>query len=805
MPSNTNQSPTSRAQHGMYLFGDSSTYKHVKMWQHVIQMLEDSNSLGKSLALHCPRHPDTAIEVATPDDFAVKAPEGGCDLMCDGQLPCGHRCINKCHNIVLHQEVFCRKPCPRALPGCDHACPLPCGANCRPCKVQLHNVKLPCGHVEASLDCYLAQNPIRATCRKIVQVKVPLCGHTAERQCYEPDPGPNYQCMAECGGILPCSHECGSKCHMCRPREDGEIIRNNHPSCRKTCERPYTTCSHYCKETCHPESKCQLCSRPCEVRCAHSRCAKPCKEPCAPCAEECTWGCPHTGKCDLPCAVPCSKLPCSRRCESILACGHQCPSVCGETCPSTSYCQTCCPESTKGMMVDYLLCGTYGEANLDEDPCLVPDCGHLLTMSSMDGIFGLTDHYETDNDGTIIALKRSSVPFSAEGIKGCPVCRGSLRNINRYSRIIRRSAIDEATKRFISWSNAEFIGHANRLHSIQEQFAADQDIAQLRGDGDWRTTPDSELNRQSDTMILKGHRGQVMADFSRIKCLKSRHKQPYILRRKLNKFLHEVQESEQPFVRVWDLVQNRRRRDLSGHVNSDLVYDPTVVQLRASLMSLSLSIRFDITIIADALSLRKKMNGLGPRYHWGAIDLDVDFSKLRAECLDLVERLAAHQQHRLEIDTRVSFAHLAALERSAIAGSPKVDRLSYLRELGLEQLKYARQIHARHPGQTEGMMEGLDAVELMLNDGTFYNAVTSEEQRAIYKAMSAEFRGTGHWYTCANGHPFTVGECGMPMQQTRCPYCGSPIGGQHHQPAEGVRSLDEVEAAMGNMHLGGGT
>lgn len=151
----------------------------------------------------------------------------------------------------------------------------------------------------------------------------------------------------------------------------------------------------------------------------------------------------------------------------------------------------------------------------------------------------------------------------------------------------------------------------------------------------------------------------------------------------------------------------------------------------------------------------------------------------------------------------MSFAHLAALERSAVAGSLKTDRFNELRELGLEQINYARQIHNRYPGQTTGVMEGLEAVELMLNDGTFYNAVTSEEQRAIYKAMSAEFSGTGHWYACANGHPFTIGECGMPMQQTNCPYCGIPIGGQGHQPAEGVRSLDEVEASMGNMHLGG--
>jgi hypothetical protein len=38
---------------------------------------------------------------------------------------------------------------------------------------------------------------------------------------------------------------------------------------------------------------------------------------------------------------------------------------------------------------------------------------------------------------------------------------------------------------------------------------------------------------------------------------------------------------------------------------------------------------------------------------------------------------------------------------------------------------------------------------------------------------------------------FAIGECGMPMQQARCPECGAPIGGQHHTTGAGVtRALD---------------
>ena len=37
------------------------------------------------------------------------------------------------------------------------------------------------------------------------------------------------------------------------------------------------------------------------------------------------------------------------------------------------------------------------------------------------------------------------------------------------------------------------------------------------------------------------------------------------------------------------------------------------------------------------------------------------------------------------------------------------------------------------------------------------------------------------------GHPYTVGNCGMPMQETRCsaPGCGALIGGHNHKSSAG--------------------
>ena len=50
------------------------------------------------------------------------------------------------------------------------------------------------------------------------------------------------------------------------------------------------------------------------------------------------------------------------------------------------------------------------------------------------------------------------------------------------------------------------------------------------------------------------------------------------------------------------------------------------------------------------------------------------------------------------------------------------------------------------------MLAEVGDVEKMLRDSTFYAPVSNEEKAAVYAAMSHDFRGTGHWYYCANEH-----------------------------------------------------
>lgn len=67
------------------------------------------------------------------------------------------------------------------------------------------------------------------------------------------------------------------------------------------------------------------------------------------------------------------------------------------------------------------------------------------------------------------------------------------------------------------------------------------------------------------------------------------------------------------------------------------------------------------------------------------------------------------------------------------------------------------------------------------------------ELRAVVAALvskapslaDAGWTRQGHWYECANGHPYIITECGGATQASTCPECGAPIGGTNHRLTAG--------------------
>ncbi len=785
----------SRARHGMYLIGNSQTYGHVPMWAKVLEILENDGDIGKSLGLCCPRHPDISIEVSTPDDFVRLAPEGGCKAKCTLRLSCGHSCVNKCHSEPLHNAVVCLEPCPRSMPKCDHPCSRRCGEPCKSkCEYPVSNVKLPCGHNMDKLDCWKAQDASSVYCKKKVNKVVPNCQHTVEVHCGKSVLEEGFECPATCDFQLSCGHQCQQQCKDCR-RTINEVVERDHGNCTTLCGRSYTTCNHRCSQSCHPGEACPPCKEACEIQCSHSRCNKQCHEPCAPCAEACTWSCPHRGRCQLPCAVPCDLIPCSLRCQEVLTCGHQCPSLCGEKCPPAKYCQICAPRDVQEMMVDYILSSTYAEVDLDMEPCIIPSCGHIMTIESMDGHMGMSDHYIFAPDRSIADHKASSDPFTAD-LKGCPMCRAPLRDINRYGRIVRRGLLDESTKKFITWSNMQFFPLTERMHTEERLLSGQEienDAPRQRSSGLHRKTIATAAVR---SIHLQGSRAdQVIAILNLGPETRKRYNSIRLLRKDISGFLRQVSETEQPFGRIYEMVTDlRRRRSLA----STMEYPSNVLQVRNRLLATVLAIRCDFAILFDFLTFKRKVatRGLQLSGDWTTAELHLDFGANRKECENMIMEALARNQPMHEVEGRLYFARFTALERSNGEGTS-----TELLTEAEAHLGHARHVCEAHPGETAGMLSEITSVETMLHDGVFYSNVTTEEKRAIYAAMAREFQTTGHWYRCANGHPFTIGECGGAMEVTNCPVCGVAIGGRNHETVEGVTAAHDFDDMFGRLRV----
>lgn len=771
----------SRAQHGMFIIGNSETAGSVKMWANVLGILRAGGNVGSAFELQCARHPDNPIEVKHVEDFAQFSPEGGCNRRCDQRLRCGHSCINKCHSAMLHDAVKCLEPCPRPIKGCDHSCPRSCGDSCpEKCTQTVHDASrtLPCGHSQPDLPCWQSQDLSTVYCKTKVLRTIPGCHHKVELPCHVDYKSDKYECPARCDVLLQCGHSCKQRCKTCKKRTDGTITQENHGICGQVCGRDYTTCRHSCTEKCHGDKPCRLCNAQCEIFCSHSRCSKKCHEPCSPCAEQCCMSrCPHS-ECTLPCAAPCDWLPCSKRCEKMLPCGHQCPSICGEACPGTKFCQLCAPDSIKEMQVDYIMMLTYQEVDLSEDPCLFPGCGHIMTVANMDGHMDMAKHYNMSPAGTISGLKPAP-PFSNDELKTCPTCRGSLRNISRYGRIIRRALLDESTKKFIVSSHNEYLALHAQYQRDHDQLANTADIVQVGSMAPVKLNISGQVSNQIN--LIRHVVGSLL--------LNSRYKNILELRNRIQAHVKKVTKEEQPFKRVYDFCQDaRRRRDGS----SSFDFDQDVLQTKAHLMGTALLIRCELAILSDVVSVwRDKLPS-----HLRA-ECILSLSSNRERCLGLSQEAAQAKSPLQSVEALLFYAQYNAIERPFVSA----DMQEQLREEALDHVDTARKLCAANPGSTNGMVDEVDAVEKMLRASTFFSVVTSEERRAVLAAMATEFLGTGHWYYCENGHPFTVGECGMPMQQTRCPDCGAPAGGRDHASAAGVRRAEDLEMELRDLHL----
>jgi hypothetical protein len=71
--------------------------------------------------------------------------------------------------------------------------------------------------------------------------------------------------------------------------------------------------------------------------------------------------------------------------------------------------------------------------------------------------------------------------------------------------------------------------------------------------------------------------------------------------------------------------------------------------------------------------------------------------------------------------------------------------------------------------------------------------ISEQERVEIVKAIGLS---KGHWFKCAKGHVYCIGECGGAMEKAQCPECGETIGGERHTLAAGNMLAPEMDQAQ---------
>ncbi|KAK3317593.1 hypothetical protein B0T19DRAFT_294577 [Cercophora scortea] len=738
----------SRAKHGMYLIGNTSTYLHVDMWRDVHQQLTEMDAVGEAIALCCPRHPDTRIDCSKPQDFEQQSPEGGCNLPCDKRLePCGHRCQTKCHSDVLHAAFACPQPCPRIRTTCNHQCPRLCSESCGNCQVLVNDVQLPCDHVKDRVPCHMTRTPSLIQCVVQVEKQLPGCGHTIKTDCSRDIKSGAFLCPIKCSELLHCGHVCPGTCGVCRKQAIDGTVAIQHQTCTKACGRPSSICNHVCTRRCHDGEGCGGCTKRCEVRCPHSSCSLGCRDACAPCVEKCTWSCAHKGACSLPCAAPCDRLPCEQRCDRTLTCGHQCPSFCGEYCPQ-DLCQICCLQ--KDARVDLLEFKTFAEIDLNESPIVQLSCKHFFTGETLDGLVGMNDVYTMDRTGQYNGLKDLSAALS-RGVPACPDCKRPIRQFatKRYNRVVNRAVMDETSKRFL-------VEGRRRLEDLEKQLEKVED----------------KLSKPPKESIAAGVTATHHFRLSPSIGVEGRYTEGLSLEKEAGRVRQAMDAEHQPMKKLSDaIVTLRRRRNKAATLEEEMrnltVSDKAQnYDKQITLGARMIQLKVQEVMLRDKFNLLSK-NELGTSKPLPGGMPDKIATPFLQSCQKFVAEAAEAKLPRLAIPASLAYARVAQLDawywrtytakdlEGANSGEKKRGQARKQEETARVLLDDATTMCATLPNSKELMGAIKEAKRLY--EGPRYEDVTPEELAAIKTAMVSGRGGiathSGHWYNCANGHP----------------------------------------------------
>ncbi|XP_062987456.1 NFX1-type zinc finger-containing protein 1-like [Elgaria multicarinata webbii] len=607
---------------------------------------------------------------------------------------------------------------------------------------------------------------------------------------------PDGGCALKCETRLECGHPCTRRCHPCDREHrlnvckfpcSKDLCELNH-RCPKNCTEPcgpcevpvekvIPKCGHSQTVPCHVpatswicEEPCQKllgCGHPCKLQCGKDCRAVLCKEtvqvtlPCShatqtecfkqkmalPCHEKCL----QSLTCGHGCKGSCSECvqgrihaACRRKCSRVLLCSHVCQGSCSENCPP---CERACPNRCCHSRCSK----TCGEACFPcKQPCAWRCRHHQCTRMCSE----VCNRPRCDEPcPKTLKCKHPCVGLCGEPCP--PKCRACHQE--ELAEIFFGSE-DEPDSRFVV---LEDCGHVFEVGGLDQWMGGEASQAQARH-VQQKVCPKCSTPIQSNPR----YNDVIKATQQRIEEIK----------RKIRGSKEELQAGQAALLgrlmttpcasRYFEQAALMKRIETTGSLQSLRDWENTVnflvciQKLKNQAEKCTAERKGRLTEAAEVVEswvCRRKRGDTFTAQQLGECRNEI---KRISYLANIFERLSNYEQNQVPS----SAATLAVVDKVVSLLSEKAPFTEAHEEL------------------LQPMLETID--RLLPASGT---RLSQAERVSIMEAMRF---GSGRWYTCPKGHLYTVGQCGRPMEESRCPECRSAIGGQNHNANPGNRIAD---------------
>lgn len=179
----------------------------------------------------------------------------------------------------------------------------------------------------------------------------------------------------------------------------------------------------------------------------------------------------------------------------------------------------------------------YSSIDLDKSPILVLSCRHFFTRETLDGYLELQKAYSMDDNGNYTGFVDPEGKLD-EQVPKCPTCRQPfmLYTVRRYGRVVNRAAIMEMTKRFLANTFSQY----KELADASSE--AEKNIYETRDDFLNAMSSPEPRDIQKRKYELLGARLEPLVT----------------IRKKLSKFVTDVDKQQQPASKLYEMTVARK-------------------------------------------------------------------------------------------------------------------------------------------------------------------------------------------------------------------------------------------------------